>query len=349
MIPPPLDSASDNFRLADWMELSALASADQDYSVGDLQNVLTDQGVLAPPPPGIEVPTPMEDGGPTSRLGLPLGVDVIEVMNVEDFETEDVAAESLSRGVFQELEYRARAGECGYPFSVNVDGGLLQTRADWDDQVAYVFCLCLSYYTADDDLPDKARARRMFEHVAREAARAFVQGEALRFGSPRQSGIAGDVEELPVPFEEAIDEVCKRIGEGAGFCSDEFPEPRSDKDGGVDIVAWRDFPDEAPGKLLVVGNCASGNDWGLKLNELNAKTFTDWFMSGPYSPVLRSFFTPHRFDTAHRHWTQHIRDGGILFERCRIAKFARLADWETAYCTDWCGKVLKMAENGELQ
>ncbi len=349
MILPPLDFASNNLRLADWMELSALVSADGNYSAGDLQNVLADQVILVRPPPGIEVVTPAGGGWPMSRLDSPLGSDPEEVKDIEDFETEDMAVEFLSIGVLQELEYRAGAGECGYPFSVNVDGGLLETRADWEDQIAYVFCLCLSYYGADDDLPDKARARRMFEHVAKEAAQAFVRGEALRFGHPRQSGIADAAQELPGAFNEAIDELCDRIDEGDGFCPDKFDEPMQEKDEDVDIVAWRDFPDGAPGKLLLLGNCASGHNWEGKLKDLQILPFRDWIVGGLYSPILRSFFVPHRLVTSGRRWKSWTRDGGILFERCRIARLARLADWETTYCTNWCSQVLEMARNGDLQ
>lgn len=230
-----------------------------------------------------------------------------------------------------------------------MDGGLLETRADWEDQIAYVFCLCLSYYGAHDDLPDDAHARRMFEHVAKEAAQAFVRGEALRFGHPRQSGIADAAQELPGAFNEAIDELCDRIDEGDGFCPDKFDEPMQEKDEDVDIVAWRDFPDGAPGKLLLLGNCASGHNWPGKLNDLQTKQFTHWMISGIDSPILRSFFVPHRIETIGRRWASYNRKDGILFERCRIAKFACLAEWQAIYCTEWCDRVLQIARNGDLQ
>ncbi len=253
----------------------------------------------------------------------------------------------MSQQVFEELEYRARAGGHGYPFVV--DGVILRTDGNWDDEIAYVFCLCLSYFGRRHDLPDAARARRMFEHVATEAAKSFIRGDALRFGWPRESGIAGEPAGLPTPFEDAINELCERIGEGNGFCPNEFKDPIYQKDAGVDVVAWRDFPDRRPGKMLLLGNCASGHNWIDKLAELHEGRFRRLIMCGLYSPILKGFFVPHRVATSGASWADHNSVAGIVFERCRIAKYARLPEWQVVYCAAWCTAVLESAGKGELQ
>ena len=33
--------------------------------------------------------------------------------------------------------------------------------------------------------------------------------------------------------------------------------PSQLKDGGIDVIAWKDFPDKLPGKLYLLGQCAS--------------------------------------------------------------------------------------------
>ena len=93
-------------------------------------------------------------------------------------------------------------------------------------------------------------------------------------------------------------------------------------DRALDVVAWRDFNDQSPGKLLLFGQCASGNDWDKagKLAELNPQEFFEEFMmSVPASPFVKAYFIPHRVER--RYWTYYTRHSGMIFDRCRIASW----------------------------
>lgn len=263
-------TSTDEIRLADWLELLALSSADLNSSAGDLASVLTASGILDPDGSG--------------------------------------AVESKVVDVFTELEARALASGTGYPFEVV--GDTLQARDDWADHSAYVFCLCLSWRRWRRPQGSSYFPERIFESLCTEAARKCLNGGSVRFGSPRVRS------QIAASFARAIDELCHRhFNEGAGFKNDE--PPRWQKDYGLDVVAWRDWPDMQPGKLLLFGNCAAGWDWEDKLDELQPDNFRNRWMNGPDSPIIKAFFVPHRVPPVR--WRGTVAAAGILFERCRIA------------------------------
>lgn len=271
----PLPHAlKDVIRLADWLELYALSCADRNSSDGDLERVLSRSSVF--------------EADDRERL-----------------------EETVAR-VFSELSLRATAAGTAYPFSV--EGSVLQARRNWRTRSSYLFCLCLSYFGDRRTPAQPIYPRRMFESLCRDVASKLIQGNGVRFGSPRART------EIPTSFVRAVDELClRRIGEGQGFQKGQ--KVHWAKDYGLDVVAWRDAPDVLPGKLLVFGACASGNDWEGKLNDLQPQNFCAEYMQRlPVSPIIRTFFIPHRVDQTD--WLHKSRAGGIIFDRCRISLFA---------------------------
>lgn len=142
----PLPSApTDSIRLADWLELHALASPDRNVSRGDLERVLIQASIFDAQ-----------------------GLQALEQKLLE---------------VFAELEQRATAAGPAYPFSV--EGPVLQARRSWLARSSYVFCLCLSYFGWAHVAGEDVYPRRMFEALCRHAAGEYLHGSAVRFGSPR--------------------------------------------------------------------------------------------------------------------------------------------------------------------
>ena len=213
--------------------------------------------------------------------------------------------------VFRELEDRASAAKEAYPFIL--EGRVLTVRENWEAFPSYVFCLCLSYFGVKQKKGSKAFPRRWFEHVSRDALTHYLGGESLRFGSPRLK------REIPVGFEDAINLVCKRMKEGEGYKDGGLPDRRDDA---VDIIAWKHFPDQLPGKLIVFGNCATGRDWeGAKKTELTPDAFcSDWMSDTPKCEIVRSLFIPHRVE--HKRFLSHLKRAGIIFDRCRVSYWA---------------------------
>jgi hypothetical protein len=229
---------------------------------------------------------------------------------------DDESMERQLQDVSVELERRAIAAGRAYPFALTERSVVLKDTVD--RYVPYIFCLCLSFF-ADQVSNRRPYPRRMFEYLSCEAARNFVGGEVIRFGFPRQP------QDLPPEFDLAVDELCKRIKEGTQFRK---RRTSSSKDDGLDVIAWRDFPDQADGKLLLVGNCASGKDWNVKLTELNPSGFCEkWMFETPVSiraGLVKAFFVPRRIKLSN--WKDTSRDAGVIFDRCRIAYWASAKD-----------------------
>lgn len=290
--------ATDELRLADWLELHALLSPDSNASYIDLERALRREGVF--------------------------GLD------------NDESVERKIQEVSLELERRAVSAAEAYPFVI--DERSISTKGPIDRFVPYVFCLCLSFLGSEENLDRRPFPRRMFEYLSCEAARNFVGGDVVRFASPRRKS------DLPVEFNRAVDELCFRIGEGIAFRG---KRTFSTKDDAIDVVAWRDFPDRAEGKLLLVGNCASGNNWDSKLDELQPQLFCeDWMHETPVSihVGIRAFFVPRRIPLSD--WKRVSRRAGVIFDRCRIAHWVSRVDEfrDKQHYLNWCRSILQKIE-----
>lgn len=263
---------TDPICLADWLELTALTAADGSASGGDLERALRRTGAY---------------------------------QQVGDEAVEEKVGETLD-----ELKDRARATGEGYPFVL--ENVVIRTRGRWRRTSVYVFCLCLSYVGFKKEKNRKAFPERIFEHLSCSAAANYVDGDAVRFGFPRDT--------MPRRFADAITRLTKLLCEGRGYRKGAL---RAGMDRALDVVAWKHFYDRKSGKLLLFGQCAAGADWTSKLPELQPGAFCAEFMNElPTSPIMKAFFIPHRVEPSE--WSWYSRNGGIIFDRCRIAA------WQTS-------------------
>lgn len=260
---------TDAIKLADWLEIYALISADGNASRGDLERALRRGSVF---------PTDESNG-----------------------------IEEKLMQVFLELEDRSAATGEGYPFEVK--GAVLSLRSKSKNFPAYIFCLVLSYFGWQPKKGTPINPRDLFEELSCKAAKNYIHGDVFPFG-PKAVNRKG--------FKEAVAALCITLGEGQGFRDQPTFQRKDDK---VDLVAWKTFHDRRASKLVMFGQCASGNDWTEKLAELQVDAFWDqWMQDGQVSPLIRSFYVPHRVDKAQ--WDYTARRTGVLFDRCRIAYWA---------------------------
>jgi hypothetical protein len=233
--------------------------------------------------------------------------------------------ESKSLDVLSELESRVQDAHDGYPFTLSHDGVLNFEGNHWRHFVPYIFCLLASYLT----LPSGDDGYRLFEKLSYVVAREYLQGSAVRFGAPR--------EKLPGSFPDAVDVLCERMGEGEGFGSS---PPEDVKDDLIDIVAWKDFADLLPSKVLMFGQCATGSNWRTK-KALKANNFCNhWMKKDTFSPgPIPSFFCSHRvkiFD-----YEKDVKDFGVFFERCRISSLGSASSESFPEHEEWLRRKLE--------
>jgi hypothetical protein len=240
--------------------------------------------------------------------------------------------EVLALEVMLEIEQRNQATGPAYPFEME-NGRVLKAREDdWKNYVAYVFCLCLSFFGHNPTTKGTLNPWYLFEDLCCIAAEQYIQGKVLKFGSRGSSDMAS--------FSRAIDELCRQIGEGQGFKEQPALHRRDDK---VDLVAWKDFIDRRPSKLIMFGQCAAGANWEDKISELQPEAFWEQWMyeSKTTQRLLRSFYIPHRIPWDR--WQYYARRAGILFDRCRVAYWAfqnNQAVTDDPRYISWCESVL---------
>ena len=252
----------------------------------------------------LEIYALLSPDGNSSRGDLESALRVAALYEIDD--DEDIELKCLE--VFDELEQRLKASGEAYPF--DLDYSVLQVKSSWEDFPAYIFCLCLSYFGWTARKNEAINPRKLFEKLSCLAAKRFLQGNAVDFGPPR--------EKLPTPFPEAITVICRLIGEGEGYKDQPSLNRKDDK---LDLIAWKEFADKLPSKMLMFGQCASGWNWEDKLTELQPEAFCgNWMQEVPVSPLIRSFFVPHRLERLKWKWA--TRQAGIFFDRCRIAFWA---------------------------
>lgn len=304
---------------ADWLELHALASRDGNASAIDLTRALHRTGSV-------------------EAISMRVGADGEPVADpdVEDapWDSGSERLEAIGESALAEVDNRARAclGRPAYPFMVGANFVQLPQRPA--DSI-YVFLLLLSHYGISAG-PTDMNAARLFEEVSLAAAKEYMSGgrhpvESFLFGAPRRQGTPG--------FADALDELCRQMKEGTGAKRDE-PSTSSQKDGGLDLVVWRPFPDGRTGKLIAMGQCAAGANWSGKTTDLSTRAFcATWMQSQPMPEPIGMFFTPLRVPD--RVWQREVAHSGIVFDRCRIAAFAkRMPTSLREQCRAWSRHVV---------
>ena len=223
----------------------------------------------------------------------------------------------------EEINERVATIGDGYPFSF--DGTIITVSPNWaKDAVAYVFLLLISA----DGLPGLRTGRRHFEHVVTAALAQYLTGESLRFGFPRH-------EPIPSHPNKAVDFLAERIGERRIFTRQ---VKSSDKDMGVDAVAWKRFADALPSKVVLLANCSTGANWKSKLGELNIKKWRR-MIDFACDPV-QVFAVP--WILSQEDWKDIVDVGNMVLERSRTASL--LAGWDAPNeIRNWCKLRLKDA------
>jgi hypothetical protein len=301
--------------LADWLELHALLSPRRTSSKGDLLNTFD-----------------IADDDRASRFsrdehtGEELDQGILEEPRL-----------AMLENVFEELEFRSACLGDSYPFDIDARRLVVRTAFCEDTvhagQVAYSFCLLATALreraiTGIEELPEAEHEMALlFQVCACLAAGGYFGGAVCSFGFPRQEGNA---------FLPALQAAYRRFGHGDVKTAIEAGHPNATKDGGIDVIAWRDHPDRLPAKLYSLGQCASGKNWKQKTVVSEVGQFHGtWFTTKPadyWLPALYiPFFIHDEIDEPKqegfgavrmRTVAHHERKFGVIFDRVRIAHHA---------------------------
>lgn len=268
--PLPTDTRS---RLADWLEVMSLSNSRGTAARSDLlglYDLLSDDG---------------HDVERDDETGEELEVEILE----------DKRAASADV-VLDELEHRAAVLGEFYPFQVHVRGQnwRLLRKPDAEDAEAnaaracYTFCLLTSAIRdqciqGTGVAPLERTLPNHFQAIATEAAAGILGGDVVSFGWPRPGGTA---------FLPALHDVASRLRLGSPLTTPPLWSNGRDKDAGIDVIAWRDFNDARPGKLVLFGQVASGNNWTEKSVKSDTPRFLSWFSEHPTKHYIPAIFIP---------------------------------------------------------
>lgn len=146
----------------------------------------------------------------------------------------------------------------------------------------------------------------LFERIA-EVALAQLWGDAgraVRFGWPSDVG-------RPPEFPAAIQWLADQLGVpvGGGY------RPPIRKDGGVDVIAWRAFPDGRAGFPVVLAQCTLQADLITKASDVEPRVWASWLRMD-VDPVT-ALVVPQTIGDD-RLWGQ-LALRGMVLERVRLA------------------------------
>lgn len=230
--------------------------------------------------------------------------------------TKDLILESIEN----EIELReSRCGEA-YPFYLSDDGEELKLRGALDDteNSYYLVCLLASHLTKSEllsfDIPQKivtTLRNRVFQIVSTLGMAGLALGPSLSIGWPRD--------------DETILEALARAQDlNAGVHPRKEASPLhnpDDKDGGIDVIAWRFTHDEPPENFWF-GQVASGHNWKDKSARNEADSFKEKYIgTGPLGNVDYATLIPFRVIEDFE-WLKEHRDHRAIQDRTRLPQRA---------------------------
>ena len=290
----------------------------------------------------------------------------------EELESEILAEdrEKCANDVLNEVEYRSSVLRQDYPFVLQEAGQQWNIRPAVPSQenkveaarICYLFCLLISAIRDERLSGDTVAALRRsmpnhFQAVATDAAAGILNGEAVSFGFPRPTGEG---------FRPALSSASQQMGLGAVLDALPLWSNGQEKDAGIDVIAWQNFRDGRPSKLVMLGQVASGQNWAEKSVKNDTYRFFDWFSQRPTEHYIPSIFIPfpQHHDCTEREgasfedvavasaWHRE-RGFGLIVDRLRIveaaagrlAKGSGIAESTIGVIRGWMTDTLRVAGN----
>ena len=232
-------------------------------------------------------------------------IDVADMLLGEErYVEQDFALQGMKNAW---LELSRRVQWIGPDSAIQVNKKKVQRMSDWRNYPAHIFLLLLSLAPCYDwwKETDYLEQGELFELLTEASLKAqFSDWEIYRTGwNPNK----------PVRLRKIAIEVAERLGEDLGDI-DTWDKPQA-KELGLDILCYRPFPDNRRGIPVYMMQCASGNNWDLKLHTPDLKKWTDiiHFKNEP----LKAFAAPFTFQEPE--YSRYARSvGGLFMERCRL-------------------------------
>ena len=230
---------------------------------------------------------------------------------------EEEEASGIVEDAYDEIERRRQSCREGYPFVIENNGHTIRINEHGDrrQRVIYRYLLLATRLNMRDNRKHAdIDGTLLFEELSAETGREY-------FGDRAESMVFGTAAKAMHSFPEKVNLLCRQIGEGDG-CKQGAQIPAAQKDDKLDVVVWKHFTDQLPGKLIGFGQCKTGTNYGDTLTQLRPDSFCNKWLRTPISLIpVRMFFLAEALPRVG--WYNSASDAGLLFDRCRIIDFCR--------------------------
>jgi hypothetical protein len=221
--------------------------------------------------------------------------------------------------IWSELERRKRLLGSSYPIKI-IGNRIELSTMSWKNYAAYSFCSLLSYSKSNKEWMNKfcndyQRQGELFEYISEAALKHLFTNW--------NTDLIGWSGNNPTNIKKNIKSIAEKLGVTVGHLS---PKP-DDKDGGVDILCYRQFPDERGNYPVFFIQCATGTNWTDKrmIDALNL--WYNWITFYSRSLISRGFAVPFAFGDATFRQTQ-ISGNCLVLDRIRLlAQKVPEAEW----------------------
>lgn len=195
-----------------------------------------------------------------------------------------------------------------YPFRISEDYLQVDTGAQ---EFPYTSLLTMTATSPFGQLVDLSHAEFeasaiQFEKITEEAIRSLLGpgSKALRFGYPNELG-------RPSGFQEAMVWLAEQLEVELG---DSYRPPKR-KDGGVDVIGWKPFPDNKSGMPVLFVQCTLQRDFTDKAADIELRHWSGWIkLQTPPTTVLA---IPGHV-AGHEKW-EEISARSMILDRFRLA------------------------------
>jgi len=221
--------------------------------------------------------------------------------------------ETLIDTIWNELERRELLYGRNAPFKLEERS--ISFNELWIERKDYLMCLVLSLF---GNGIDTTRTGTLFEKVSEKAVRKYLHSkETVLYGTaPRP------------PLQQIIGRMFERY---------KASPPSFRQDRKADIIAWKPFGDKRSSQIIILFQCAAGNDWKAKINEVCLPAWATYANWGSY--LMKGFCLPKLI--SREEFEEYSLDGGLLLDRARICRNTIIFDNELKQeIKNWCSSML---------
>ena len=282
-----------------WQEQNAATNADQaEFSAFRNGSTVLDTGIYDE-----RIAESMDDYEPSTES------------HHESFEQVDLKIDSSVGHIHEEIERRQEILGDAYPFALN--GNNLSHEPIANIYYEYFLAICNSSTITTGEYVELPRS---FERITAQLISANFGPFArhIHTGWPRDVSVG-------TSFKSAMKSVSAQTGEWIWGPEEDLPDDPVNGDCGCDFVTWIETLDRRQiGQLFLLGQCACGNNWNVKFDDLNIRNLEKWFNPLSLIEPVKLFAIP--FHTVDALLRDVSRKAGIVFDRARLVMIASSVD-----------------------